>query len=31
MSGNDYAASQSVKNARYKREYEAWIAGLSPM
>ena len=27
---NDYAASQSVKNARYKREYEAWIAGLSP-
>jgi len=27
---NDYAASQSVKNARYKREYESWIAGLSP-
>jgi len=27
---NDYASSQSVKNARYKREYEAWIAGLSP-
>jgi hypothetical protein len=27
---NDYAASQSAKNARYKREYEAWIAGLSP-
>ena len=30
MSGNDYIASQSVKNARYKREYESWIAGLSP-
>ena len=27
---NDYAASQSVKNARYKREYEEWIATLSP-
>jgi len=27
---NDYATSQSVKNARYKREYEAWMASLSP-
>ena len=27
---NDYAASQSARNARYKTDYESWIAGLSP-
>ena len=25
-----YAASQSMKNTRYKLEYERWVAGLSP-
>ena len=27
---NDYIATQSVRNANYKRDYEAWVAGLSP-
>jgi len=27
---DDYTAKQAAKNARYKREYEAWVAGLPP-